>query len=310
MNALIAALTLFNLFHWTRDQKLLSKGSWALIFAGTLLPLLDYIAFLTSSEPGLFWMPLWFHSPFYLAALLSVISLWVWIGTRNLKRATQVFWPLAGLGVYLLLSLISTQRLPFLRPFSDFSFSLGLVNQGYLVVLSLTILLWVTKRWNRLKTITVCKASLAILVGFVLVNGVVRVLVLATLPEEMRQGERVSLQPANWFQSSWHVSSLKRDRYHYADFNLIGGWGPTQMLQSSNDFELTQTLLLDPYFKSLYVHGFKNPVVETKYINDLLRVQITELWPLREVYWTRLLTLTKTSSGQILEIEREKGYLF
>jgi len=67
---------------------------------------------------------------------------------------------------------------------------------------------------------------------------------------------------------------------------------------------------LDPYFKAIYVHGFKNPLIETKYLSDAMRIKITELLPLRELYWNKVVTLTTGGSGQILEIEREKGYLF
>ncbi|OGG98042.1 MAG: hypothetical protein A2508_08800 [Candidatus Lambdaproteobacteria bacterium RIFOXYD12_FULL_49_8] len=82
------------------------------------------------------------------------------------------------------------------------------------------------------------------------------------------------------------------------------------MLQTSNDFELAQTLLLDPYFLSLYVHIFKNPVIETKYDHEQLKLKVTELIPRTELFWTKSLVLTKTAGGQVLESDRKWGSLF
>lgn len=311
MNVPIAALTLFHLYHLLRDKRYLSKGSWILVLLGCLLPLVDYGVFLFSDAPGLFGVPLYFHSVFYLAPFLGVLSLWVWIGTRSARRAAQTFLPLLGLLLYGFLTLLSTERTPFLRPLTEASSSLDLINRGYLFPMVLILVLWGTKRWHALKTRTLSLSGLGILVGFLVFNGGLRLVMVGTLPEQMQDPDTFTCEPANILQTQWHVTSLKRDRYIFSSFTVFSGWDETpQVLLTSNDFELAQTLLLDPYFKAIYVHGFKNPLIETKYLSDAMRIKITELLPLRELYWNKVVTLTTGGSGQILEIEREKGYLF
>lgn len=310
MNVLIATLTLFNLYHFAGGTARLSKGSWLLVFAGVLLPLLDYLYLWVGGQPGLYFTPLYFHNPFYVGGFCAIVALWVWVGTRRPKRAAQAFLPLAGLLLYLGLSLLSTQRLPYLRPFSEAAWSLDLVGQGYLFVVAITLSLWLTKRWTRLKTRVVCSSSLGLLLGFLLLQGAVKVVLVASMPAELTGADHFNAQPANLIQTKWNVASLKRDRYHFAQFNLFSGWNQPQVLQTSNDFELAQALLLDPFFHGLYVFNFQNPVIETKYLNDLLRIEVTELWPLSEPFWTKSLLVTKTASGQVLQIEREKGYLY
>jgi len=311
MNVLISALTLFSLYHFREESKKLHRNAWLLMLTGTLLPSLDYLYSIIFKLPGIVWGPLWFHSPFYLATGLSVIALWIWVYTRSWQKAVQSYWPLAGQLLYLALTSLSTERIPFLRPFDEGSFSADLVNQGYLFPGLLIVLLWFTKRWNGLKTRKLCLISLGVIPLFLLLSFGIRVVAFTHLPEPMEKAEVLSATPANILQSKWNVVSLKGGKYHYAQFNLFAGWSTEPaVLQSSNDSDLAQALLEDPHFKGLYVYQFKNPVISTKLLNEQLRIEISELVPLKEVIWNKAMVVTKNSSEQIVEVTWERGTLF
>jgi len=311
MNVLISALTVFSLYHFREESKKLDKKSWWLMLFGTLLPSLDYLQSAVFGLPGIVWTPLWFHSPFYLATGLLVIAIWVWVRIRSLSKAAQCFWPLAGQTLYLALTALSTERVPVLRPFYSGSYAADLVNQGYLFPALIILLLWVTKRWNGLKTRNICLTSLVIVPAFLVLNLGVRVVSFSQLPENLQGSEQVSATPANILQSKWNVVAFKEGKYHYQQLNLFSGWGTeSHVLQASNDSDLTQALLEDPHLKGLYVFQFKNPVISTKLLNEQLRIEITELVPLKEVVWTKNMVVIKNSNEQIIDITWERGTLF
>ena len=311
MNILISALTLFSLYHYWGFARRLPKKAWWLALFGVFLPILDYLYCYFQAAPGLVETPLWFHSPFFVLMGLAVLASWTWIWTRSVRQAVQVFWPLVGLLLYLGLTVLSTDAVPMLRPFSEMSFSLGWVRGGYFFLTLLILLLWLSKRWTRLKTRTLCATSLALTLSFIGFSFAIQALITYNLPAELQSAKHLRMIPTDLFATRWALTTQKKDKYIRKNFSILSGWEQqTYITPVSNDFDLAQALLLDPQIRRLYIYQFKNPVMTTTLLNEQIRIEFNELTPLRELIWTKSIVIIKNASGPIETLDWKRGYLF
>ena len=272
------------------------------MYMGVVLPFGDYILRLILGEIWFQTSGLIFHSVIYHSLIWSLVALLHWVYWRNIRQAVTWFLPLIGLFAYAVFSILSTVAMPFLFPLSHAKFSFNLVNAGYLIPLVLAIIVWTTRKWTRLHGLIVSRATLAILVGFVALMGIVQLNILRTSSDIFINKSDLTIIPTGIVPYNWAVVSYYDKLYRVGNYNLISGWRrEVNEKDAFHNFEMVQNALIDPKIHLIYTSAFKNPVASASIQNETMTIDISELTPL-DVWWVDNLKLIINKTGQIIDL--------
>jgi len=302
MNILICLITVRHIIiNWEIKYSVPRKSS-LLIYVGVLAPLGDYILRIFLGEIWFQTSGLIFHSFAYHVLFWGLIALLHWVYWRNIKQAITWLVPLLGLLLYAIFSTFSTEMNPFLAPFSKSSVSLNWVNAGYLIPLILIAILWITKKWNRLSRLAISRISLSIVLLFVVFFGAVQMNIKRMVTDSFTQTRNINITPANFVPLDWDVVAYQENRYQVSHYNLIKGWRrEANDKDAFHNFEMSQSILLNPRIFQIYSTTFKNPVISTSVQNETMMIEISELIPSSEILWVDNLQLIINRTGQIID---------
>jgi hypothetical protein len=308
MNSLICFLTGFHVFKLIQNRLFVPKITRRLIYLGMFLPLGDYILRFILGEFWFYSGNLIFHSFFFQASFWSIIALLYWVYTRDLPATFRFYFPLLGLVVYMVFSFFGTEHLAFWSPFSSRSFHLDWINSGFLVPMTVAVLLRLTKRWSEFSSITIARISLSVLVFFLAIVGVIRYNAQSDIPEEYKNLEMVNILPANNLQTEWEVVSYRAGIYHAGRYHFVQGFPEAfEQVDAYDDYDAAQTILLDPAIRKLILYGFNNPQVKIEIQNEVLKISINELRPLAGLLWIKQALVTCNRSGMITDLRVHYG---
>ncbi len=278
---------------------------------GAFLPLLDYGWAYRLGEASMGLGLQFFHSMSYQTLLWALVALIHWVYFRDGKRALKRFLPLLGLLTYALLTIISTEKVSFLTPWSNFAFHLGWVLTGYSLFLLLGSLLLPAKRWFGLSWNQVSRYGLSGVALLILLQGAMQGIIYATLPQAFKGNKSVRISPVNFAQTRWLVSLRQNDQYQITHFSWWNGFDPTiSEVPLADDAEVLKTQLLDPVLAQIYFQDMTHPVVETHFLHENLEMTFTELEPTQALGRLFKLRVVKNSSGQTLELIPERHFIF
>lgn len=302
MNSLICFLTVFHAVKLFQRRWFVSRKVRRLIFLGIFLPLSDYILRIILGELWFYSGNLVFHSFFYQMLFWSVLALLYWVKTREIESAIVFFFPVLGLFFYFLFSLLSTESLRFFTPFSDFTFHLGWINAGYFVPTVLALFLWGIKRWSEMSVENISRISLSVFAVFLITSGIVWNNAIGDMEKVAKGSELIRIKPSNSLHTEWDVTSYQNRVFKSGKYHFVQGWqGKMESVEAFGDFNLAQNVLLDPYIRSLYLKGFKNPILDVEIQNEVLKITIRELNPSIELLWLKQIQILKNDSGQIID---------
>lgn len=308
MNVIICFLTVFHVLRLIERRIFVPKTTRRLIYLGIFLPLADYILRIFLGELWFFSGNLVFHSFIYHGIFWSVVALLYWVYSRDPAAALRFYFPLAGLFVYWVFSVFSTEHLCFFAPLSDNCLAFDWIGAGYIVPMIVALFFWSIKRWSEMSTVNIARISLSVLVVFIALAGIVRYNARSDLTEELKNGRYITILPANILQTEWNVTSYYRGEYLIARYHFAQGWiDDPETVEAFNEFDIAQTVLLDPSVHKLYRMGFKNPIVNVEIQNEILSFTITESKPSAELMWLKEARIIKNRSGQIMDFTAQYG---
>lgn len=308
MNSLICFLTVFHILQFIRNRWFFSRKVRRLVYLGIFLPVGDYILRLILGELWFSSGDLVFHSFIYQAMFWSMVSLIYWVYNRDLKGALEFYIPLAGLFLYWLFSLFSTESLYFLAPFHIESFHLNWINAGYFIPTMIALALWGIKKWSEMSNQMISKISLACLLLFLGLGGIIWNNAKGSLEERFGNVQLVHVSPANNLQTEWQVVSYDKGVYHSSKYHFVQEWqGDVERTEGFDDFEAAQSILMDPVVMGVYKNSFKNPVLTQEIQSEVSVITIKELNPSIELFWLKEVQILKNRSGQIIDFNVQYG---
>ena len=308
MNSLICFLTVFHLFKLTRHRLFVSKAIRRLIYLGIFLPIGDYILRFVIGDLWFYSGNLIFHSIPYQVMFWSIVSLLVWVYSRNLLSSLTFLFPLLGLVCYMLFSFLGTEHLTFWSPMSEYSLHLDWVNSGYLIPTTVAMLLLVSKRWSEISSRTIGQISLSVLLVFLLAAGVIRNNARNSIPENYKTSGVVTITPANNLHTEWQAVSYKDGSYFFNRYHFVQGFQQKfQQVEVFDDYDTAQSVLMDRSIKNLCLLGFKNPLVKIQIQNEALSIDIKELHPSNELLWIKEAQIVRNRSGMIVDFSVRYG---
>jgi len=311
MNIIISLTTLFLFFELIKKRSKISPSSKALVYIGVVSPVGDYIL-------SFLWGEIWyqsgqliFHSIIIQTVFWLVAALLYWVYIRNFSEARRLIYPLLGLLVFVGFSFISTDKVSFFYPVSQRQLNLGLVQTGYYIPLVLTLLLLSIKKWAHLSSRKASQISLGFLLLFIVYAAGIRLFIQYGNEKVYQQYERVAVSPANLLQTIWNVVSYQDNKYINQQFNVFDYKHETIIeQQASNDVDLSQTVLLDPTIRNIYLNAFKYPVITTDLQNEVIKIEISEIDTATEFLVLKKIQIMKNRSGQIIDSHVEYGSPF
>ncbi len=308
MNSLICLLTVFHILSLVQQKVFIAKRMRRLVYLGIILPLGDYIIRFFLGEIWFYSGNLIFHSFFYQGLFWCIVTLLYWVYSKDFRSALKYLLPLLGLAFYLIFSLFSTDNLFFGAPFFSNSFHLDWINSGYLIPSAFALFLWSIKRWSEMSVKTISRLSLGMLAAFMILAGVIRVNAENAAAEKMNDYKAISIVPANILLTEWRVVFYSDESYFVQQFHFVQGWqGKLEQVDAFNDVAVAQKVLGHPSIRRMYLYGFKNPVMNIEFQNEVLSIIITELKPSIEFLWIRQVTIVHSRSGQLVDMDVQYG---
>ncbi|MCP4757015.1 MAG: hypothetical protein GY866_39635 [Proteobacteria bacterium] len=311
MNTIICIFSVYYFFKLVDKRISIGIGSKVLIYMGILMPIGDYVFRLVLGEIWFHTSGLIFHSFFYQGLFWSISALLFWVYRRDVKGAGRLLLPLVGLSIYALFTILGTESVAFLGPITLYSIHLDWIGSGYLIPLAVYILLLISKKWSDLSLYAIGRLSLGFLFLFFIYVGIVRYNIERSLDDSFQRHGSIVITPANSLQTVWNAVVKENNHYLSRKYHFIRGWqGEIQKHQISNDFEISQSVLLDPLVRLLYQNALKNPMLNADIQNEVLKVEISELFPSIEPLWIAKIKITKNRSGQLLDFSVDYGSIF
>ncbi len=308
MSILICFLSVFHFICIIQKRVFISKTTKGFIYLGVFLPIGDYILRFILGEEWFQSGNLIFHSFFYQAFFWSIIALLYWVYTRDFKGVFRFYLPLSGLFANMLFCLFSTENLAFFAPLYKTGFHFDLINAGYIIPLTVMLILWATKHWSELSAITISRLSFGFLVFFLLVVSIIKQNAANNLTDDFKDVKNINITPANNLQTEWNVAAYRDGMYLVGRYHFVQGWqGEIKKEAAFDDLEISQNILHDPTIKHLYFNAFKNPVIKMELQNEVIGVTISELRPSVEPLWVKQIQIIKNRSGQIMDINTNFG---
>ena len=311
MNVVVSIVFIIFFFEMLRRKRNVSSLPVFLTVFGAVLPLGDYVTRFFRSLPLFHSCDTVFQSFPYQGIFWSIAVAYCWIATRDFKRSLVFYLPLLGLGFYAFFSILGTDSVPFFFPLSNFGVGLGLVKEGYLIVLIPISLLWMTKRWLRLSLSAIGWLSFSYLTTFVLLMAILRTVISNSLVEPIGNLEEITIVPANHYHTEWIIVAKSRDRYYSDRYKLFAGLqNDLQTQPKFDDFESMQNILLHPAIHCLYFRAFKHPIAKIDIRKERLFVQFNEFVPLNELFGIDKLVVIQNRSGQIVDFQVNYRFLY
>lgn len=308
MNIIVTVFTLFFLLRLIRKKVLISRKSRILLYLGVALPGADYLLRFINGEIWFQTEELVFHSFFYQSLFWGIAALLIWVYTRRLKTAIRLLLPLIGLLIYAFFSLLSTENISFLAPFSSGIFNLGWITAGYVVPTVLMLVCWLILLFSDLSESLVCGVaviSLAVFIGF---SAISFHRINDSLSEFFPEADIVSVFAENQQQTMWRVVAFRGSRYIHTQFHFVQGQrGEIKEQKVLNITDAAQSVLLDPSVRTVFQRAFRNPVIQVEVQNESMSISISELLPLVEPLWIKQIQLRKNGSGRIEYVDVEYG---
>lgn len=308
MNIVVCIFACYHALNLIQKGITVSPRSRFLLYLGIILPAGDYLLRFIIGEIWFQTEGLVFHSLIYQSLFWGVVALLSWVYQRDVKKAGTLLLPMVGLSVYALFSIFSTENLSFFSPLSSASFKLGWVNSGFLVPVSIFIVLWILTRWSELSETMVSILTLFVLVSFVTYSGISYHRIDREWQKSFPEARLVSIAPVNHQQTMWRVVTRLQDNYSHSKFHFIQGQsGEITEQPALSDAEIPQLALLDPMIRIMFQKAFKNPVIQTNMQNESMHILISELLPLIEPIWIKRIQFRKNKSGQMAVFEINYG---
>lgn len=311
MNIIISFTTVFLFFELIRKRSKIKPVSRILVYIGVLSPMGDYLLRLLWGEIWFQSGQLIFHNFFIQTVFWLIAALLYWVYIRSFRKARRLIYPLFGLLVFVGFSFISTDNVSFFSPLFQKQMHLGVIQTGYYIPLILAVALLATKKWTHLSSKKISQISLGFLFLFILYAGGTRLFIQYGSGKLYQQDKRVSVSPANLLQTIWNVVSYHNNQYTNRRFHIFNYRQEDIIKQTaSNDIDLSQTVLLDPIIRGIYLNAFKYPVITTDLQNEVIKIEISEMDSTNEFLAVKKIQIMKNKSGQIIDSHVEYGSLF
>lgn len=305
MNLIISIITVFHLLRIIKKKYPLRLKSKILIFLGICLPIMDYIIRYYRDEPILSSLTVLFQSFPYQMMVWGVLALLYWIYKRNFRKAGVLLLPLVGMLFYISITALTTEKIYFLKPFSDIYISFNLIKPGYIFPLLLILLLWIVKRWLGFSAKKISYFSIHIIILSILISVFFKTYTFFTLPDSFSKNSNILITPTDHLLVNWNAIELNGRDYYVSTFRFLYGWNTdVKKYPLSNDYELLQSILIYPDILAYYSSSFQVPVVKTSVKNENLLVEIRELSPLSDIFWMNRLTLERNRTGHVLQLNK------
>lgn len=308
MNIVVGLFSVYFALNLIQKKVAISREARIFLYLGVALPVVDYCLRFTVGEIWFQSNQLIFHSFIYQALFWGTAALLNWVYSRHLRSVGILLLPLLGLLINALFSVLSMENVSFLAPFSGHDYSLGWVTPGYLVPTAIMVVLWFTLLGSDLSKTLISSLALGCLVVFIVYSATSYYRINQSLRKTFPNAEVVSLAPVNHQQTMWRGVVTRQDKYVYTHFHFVQGQsGSIEEQAVQNRSALSQSVLLDPRIRTLFMKAFRNPVIQVDIQNESMMVSISELVPLVETLWVKQVRLRKNKSGQIVNFEVEYG---
>lgn len=267
LHSAAAVLLLCLAFHHPRLAGRIGRWGFALMLAGSLIPLLDFAIFYFSAHDRIDFLtqPPVFYGVFNGLVLIGIVS-GLTAFLVNARAAVSVAAVLcAGYFLHLLLALLTPEGVPLLSPFSAWRPRLPFFTGGHpLLVALLVLVLVLVESFQRYSRITL-RAGVLLLVLYILAGTGQFAYIALQARTLAAPGSSVYVEPSNAWLTRWLVTVADGEVYQVRRHGVnMPGFEQPEILPRWNDESLMIQLLADPTVNHFYYQVFRHPVVRTE----------------------------------------------
>ena len=286
LHSAAAVLLLCLLFHHPRVAGSFGRGGFALLVAGSLIPLLDFVIFYFRANDRIEFLtqPHLFYGLLYGLLLIAVVSvLSAFLAGPRMARAVFAFLA-GGYLLHLLLAVTTPEGAPLLTPFTAWRPRLPLFTGGHPMLVALLVaLLAVLEGFPRYSRY-VFRVGLGLL-GLYFLAGAGQFGYISLQARGLAAPEgRVYVEPANAWLSRWLVTVADDEIYQVRRHGVdMQEFEEPEILPRWNDESLMIRLLADRTVNTFYYQVFRHPVVRTEENGSqytLIMQELTDQFPL------------------------------
>lgn len=308
MNIIISLFFLYYLLDL--GGKKISGFSRGLLFLGTLLPIGDIVLRFTLGELWYYNSRILFHSMVWQVVFWAGLALLYWIYTRNSKIARRLLLPIVGFSVYVLIAILGGEKIHLLAPFSDWRPNFGGFVTGYWISAVCFLALFGLRYWKTIGSRVISAVAIGIFFSHLLYSGGSWLYLRNELKNASTALETMSLFPMDYGQIHWGIVGMNENVYQLKRFHIYNGVQEVLSTKKQlNDVDLSQVAFLDPFVRNMYLYAFKHPVMEVSVQNETFKIEISELFPLLDLFRLKSVRFVKNRTGNIVDMEVEYDFL-